>query len=185
MNGATLWPSSEYAAKCDACGGAIGSVEPRVRENERGIHGRRSWHPACYEKDPQGQATIGVPRVAAVGPRVPRVPPAGSGIPPATPPSASTSVSGAPSPTPTSATASIAGSASAPDRSTGWVPREAGWTWVTVEATCEFTGGAKGTCKLSTIVPNEERDETAFAFREYAAGHAVLTARVLVRKAQE
>jgi hypothetical protein len=79
MSGTVLWPSSEYAARCDACGSAIGSVEPRVRDDAPAGTRKRSWHPSCYERDPEGQAKMGPPRAPARGatgaPRVPRVAP--------------------------------------------------------------------------------------------------------------
>ena len=70
-----LWPSSDYAARCDACGGALASAEPRVREDEPlpGARGKRSWHPDCYDRDPEGAAKLGPPAVARMGPRSPRV----------------------------------------------------------------------------------------------------------------
>jgi hypothetical protein len=77
MSGTVLWPSSEYAARCDACGSAIGSVEPRVREDAPAGTRKRSWHPSCYERDPEGAAKLGPPRAPTRGatgaPRVPRV----------------------------------------------------------------------------------------------------------------
>ncbi len=86
----TVWPSSDYAAKCCACGQALGSAEPRVREDKLrdGMGNKReSWHPQCYAIDPLGEKVHGSARVptSGGGPRIPRVtPPSAGSVPTAT-----------------------------------------------------------------------------------------------------
>jgi hypothetical protein len=162
MSGTVLWPSSEYAAKCDACGSAIGSVEPRVREDAPAGVRKRSWHPSCYERDPEGQAKFGPPRAptrAATGaPRVPRVA--------APEPSAGSATTATPGPSTPSVP--IAGS----PVSYGDTLSSTSSTKELVSISCEFEtttlGGKRALVRLQTRVPPEWVVEDGAALRALA-----------------
>jgi hypothetical protein len=161
MSGTVLWPSSEYAAKCDACGSAIGSTEPRVRDDAPSGVRKRSWHPSCYERDPEGQAKLGPPRAptrAATGaPRVPRVAPE---------PSAGSSTTATPGPsTPSVPIAGSPVSFADTPFSTSNTNREL------VSISCEVertTMGKRSLVRLQTRVPPEWVVEDGAALRALA-----------------
>jgi hypothetical protein len=161
MSGTVLWPSSEYAARCDACGSAIGSVEPRVRDDAPAGVRKRSWHPSCYERDPEGAAKMGPPRAPTRGatgaPRVPRV---------ASDPSAGSSTTATPAPTTPSV--SIAGS---PASYMGTPFSGSNTSEELVSVSCEFertTDGKRSLVRLQTRVPAGSVVEDGTALRALA-----------------
>jgi hypothetical protein len=163
MSGTVLWPSSEYAAKCDACGSAIGSTEPRVRDDAPAGTRKRSWHPSCYDRDPEGAAKLGPPRAPTRGatgaPRVPRVAP-------------EPSVGSATTATPVPSTPSlpIAGSPASYGDTLSSATNTSGRELVSIS--CEFErttdDGKRSLVRLQTRVPPEWVVEDGAALRALA-----------------